>query len=318
MAESKVRFPHGVCLCIGYDGTEFHGWQAQPGLRTVQGAVEAAIDALGISHTPLRACSRTDAGVHAVGQLASFGSVELVPRDGWVYGLNGRLPKDVVVLDAQPCFRRYNPRFHAAHKRYRYLVRCGQHRDPLIRRRAWQLGPRDRNKGLPIPPTERDRVEEYLDLGAMRDAAASFLGTHDFRAFRQAGDQREILVRTMFSVEVIAPWEGRPDVLAIEVVGNSFLKNMVRIMAGTIIGVGQGRIAPETVPAMLTAISDRAEAGETAPAHGLTLIEIELARFDGPADAFDRPTAGEQPRRGAKLVRSNVPPTPAPPTPTDD
>ncbi len=307
MGTEKLRFPCGVCLCIGYDGTDFHGWQAQPGLRTVQGAVEQAIDAMGIEHTPLRACSRTDAGVHALGQLASFACIENVPRDGWVYGLNGRLPKDVVVYDAQPCFRRFNPRFHAAHKRYRYLVRPGQHRDPLIRERAWQLGPRDRNKTLPPPPTSRDRVEEYLDLEAMKQAATAFVGTHDFRAFRQAGDQREILERTMFSVEVTAPWEGREDLLAIEIVGNSFLKNMVRIMAGTLVGVGQGRIAAAEVPAMLTPSSDRAQAGETAPAHGLTLIEIELARFDGPADAFDRATPGEQPRRGSTLVRSRVP-----------
>ena len=112
---------HGVCLCVGYDGTAFHGWQAQPGLPTVQGMLERAIDAMGIEHSAVRGCSRTDAGVHALGQIASFAAEIEVPREGWVSGLNSRLPEDIVVHDAQPCFRRYNPRFHAAHKRYRYL-----------------------------------------------------------------------------------------------------------------------------------------------------------------------------------------------------
>jgi len=287
---------HGVCLCLGYDGTDFHGWQAQPGLRTVQGMLEEAIDEMGIEHSPVRGCSRTDAGVHAVGQIASFAAAIEVPREGWVSGLNARLPKDIVVHDAQACYRRYNPRFHAAHKRYRYLVRCGQQRDPLIRERAWQLGP----KGMRRDVESQQRgagVEDYLDLDAMRAAAAHFVGEHDFRAFRQSGDEREIVVREMFEVSVNPGWLGRPDLVAFEVVGNAFMKNMVRIMAGTLVDVGRGRIPPAAVPAMLREDSERTDAGQTAPAHGLTLVRIELRRFDGPGDAFDRPTQGEPPCR---------------------
>jgi len=290
------RFMHGVCLCLGYDGTDFHGWQAQPGLRTVQGMLEEAIDEMGIEHSPVRGCSRTDAGVHAVGQIASFAAAIEVPREGWVSGLNARLPKDIVVHDAQACYRRYNPRFHAAHKRYRYLVRCGQQRDPLIRERAWQLGP----KGMRRDVESQQRgagVEDYLDLDAMRAAAAHFVGEHDFRAFRQSGDEREIVVREMFEVSVNPGWLGRPDLVAFEVVGNAFMKNMVRIMAGTLVDVGRGRIPPAAVPAMLREDSERTDAGQTAPAHGLTLVRIELRRFDGPGDAFDRPTQGEPPCR---------------------
>jgi len=293
MAE-KPPFMHGVCLCLGYDGTDFHGWQAQPGLRTVQGALEEAIDEMGIAHSQVRGCSRTDAGVHALGQIASFAAEIEVPREGWIRGLNARLPEDIVVHDAQPCFRRYNPRFHAAHKRYRYLIRCGRQRDPLIRRQVWYLGP----KGMRKDVSERaDRVENYLDSEAMRAAAGHFVGTHDFHAFRQSGDQREIVVREMLEVEVHLAWRGRPDLLAIEIVGNSFMKNMVRIMVGTLVDVGRGRLKAEDVPAMLREDSDRSAAGQTAPAHGLMLVEIELARFDGPGDAFDRPTPGEPPRR---------------------
>ncbi len=297
MGTKKLQFSHGVCLCLGYDGTDFHGWQAQPGLRTVQGMIEEAIDEMGLEHSSVKGCSRTDAGVHALGQLASFSCNHEVPREGWVHGLNARLPEDIVVHDAQPCFRRYNPRFHAVHKRYRYLVRVGRHRDPLLRRRAWQLGPKDRRRDL---PSGGDFVEDFLDVDAIRAAAKHFLGTHDFRAFRQSGDQREILERTMFAIRVLPGWNGRRDLLAIEVIGNSFLKNMVRIMAGTLVEVGQGRIAPEDILGMLDEGADRASAGQTAPSHALTLVEIELGRFDGPADAFGRPTAGQPPLRNAR------------------
>ncbi|MGB5191935.1 MAG: tRNA pseudouridine(38-40) synthase TruA [Polyangiales bacterium] len=290
------RFMHGVCLCLGYDGTDFHGWQAQPGLRTVQGMLEKAIDQMGIAHSAVRGCSRTDAGVHALGQVASFAAEIEVPREGWVSGLNARLPEDIVVHDAQPCYRRYNPRFHASHKRYRYLVRCGQQRDPLIRTQAWQLGPKGTRRD--VQSSARGvSIEDYLDLDAMRAAAAHFVGEHDFRAFRQSGDQREIVVREMFEVSVNPEWGGRSDMVAFEVVGNAFMKNMVRIMVGTLIDIGCGRILPDAIPAMLREDSDRADAGQTAPAHGLTLVEIELARFDGPGDAFDRPSEGEPPRK---------------------
>lgn len=293
MGIDKVRFPHGVCVCVGYDGTGFHGWQAQPGLRTVQGAIEEAIDELGLEHSPVRGCSRTDAGVHALGQLASFSCTHEVPREGWTLGLNARLPEDVVVHDAAPCFRRYNPRFHAAHKRYRYLVRTGRHRDPLLRKRAWQLGLKEGRKRV---SADAMHVEAFLDVEAMQQAAARFEGTHDFQAFRQSGDAREITTRTMSSVDVHPGWNGRADLVAIEVVGDSFLKNMVRIMAGTLVEVGQERRRPKDIDAMLGPEADRSLAGQTAPAHGLTLVGIELARFDGPADALDRPTAGTPPR----------------------
>jgi tRNA pseudouridine38-40 synthase len=141
------------------------------------------------------------------------------------------------------------------------------------------------------------RIEDYLDVEAMKAAAAHFVGTHDFHAFRQSGDQREIVVREMFEVNVLPEWNGRPDLVAMEVVGNSFMKNMVRIMAGTLVDVGRGWLSADAVPAMLQQDADRAQAGQTAPAHGLTLVEIELARFDGPGDAFDRPRAATPPRR---------------------
>jgi len=164
----------------------------------------------------------------------------------------------------------------------------------MMRKQVWQLGPKGARRDV---ENRSDRVEDYLDIEAMGAAAKHFLGTHDFRAFRQSGDQREVVVREMFEVEVLPDRSGRRDLLAIDVVGNSFMKNMVRIMAGTLVEVGRGRFAPDDIPGMLREDSDRADAGQTAPPQGLTLIEIELARFDGPGDAFDRATAGEPPRR---------------------
>lgn len=283
-------------IVIEYDGSGFVGWQRQENGPSVQQAVEEAIERFCGEPATVFAAGRTDAGVHALGQIASFAAEIEVPREGWVSGLNSRLPEDIVVHDAQPCFRRYNPRFHAAHKRYRYLVRCGQQRDPIIRRHAWHVGPKGMRRD--VPSAQRGvGVEDYLDIDAMRLAASHFVGEHDFRAFRQSGDEREIVVREMFEVRVITPWLDRRDLVAFEIVGNAFMKNMVRIMAGTLVDVGRGRIEPAAIPGMLCEASERSDAGETAPAHGLTLVDIELARFDGPGDAFDRPSAGEPPKR---------------------
>jgi tRNA pseudouridine38-40 synthase len=294
MMGEKPFLMHGVCLCLGYDGTDFHGWQAQPGLRTVQAMIEEAIDEMGIEHSPVRGCSRTDAGVHALAQLASFAAEIELPREGWISGLNARLPEDIVIHDARACYRRYNPRFHAAHKRYRYLIRCGRRRDPMIRRQAWQLGPSGMRKDVRV---RQDRVEDYLDLDSMRAAAEHFVGEHDFRAFRQSGDQREVVVRKMLEVRVVPTWQGRPDLLAVEVVGNSFMKNMVRIMVGTLVDIGRGRLSPDDVPSMMGEQAARSNAGQTAPPQGLTLVDIVLSRFDGPGDAFDRSTPAEPPCR---------------------
>ncbi len=289
----KPEFPHGVCLCIAYDGTDFHGWQAQEGLRTVQGTIEEAAAQMRVETTPLLACSRTDAGVHALGQLASFRSRFEVPPQGWIHGLNAVLPRDVVILDAKPCYYRYNPRFHSRSKRYRYLIRCARYRDPLIRNQVWHLTPnyarRDLGRG------RHDRAEEYLDLEAMREAARHMVGTHDFHAFRAASDERETSVRTMFSVELLPCYEGRAELLAIEVRGSAFMKNMVRIMVGTLVEVGRGQLTADAVHAMLQPGAERSDAGQTAPARGLSLVEIELARFDGPADLLGRPSKGEPP-----------------------
>ena len=249
---------------------------------------------MGLQTTRLWGCSRTDAGVHALGQLASLSSRTHIPPQGWIHGLNTALPPDVVVLDAQPCDPRYNPRFYARSKLYRYLVRCGRYRDPLSRILSWHLLP---NYGRTGVLSRQDLVEDYLDLEAMRQAARHLIGTHDFNAFRAASDGRATSERTLFAVRVLPGWSGQRDLLAIEVCGSAFLKHMVRIIVGTLVDVGRGHRDADDMVKMLRRGAVRSDAGPTAPPQGLTLVEIELDRYDGPLDSIGRPTQIEPPKR---------------------
>ena len=277
---------HGVCLRIAYDGTGFHGWQAQEGLRTVQGQVEEAIVAMGLKHGRVRGCSRTDAGVHADDQVIAFSSDKLIEPRGWVLGLNDHLPAEIRVRDGRTCHPRFDPRFHTERKHYRYLVQCGFTPDPRFRNHAWHLGHRDTKRTIEVDGD----ASQFVDLKAMQVAAEQLVGTHDFVAFRASGDERATTTRTMRQVSVTTPWQGRPDLLAIDVVGDAFLKHMVRIMAGTLVDIGTGHLAVDAMATLLSPVADRTMAGQTAPACGLTLVKVTLGRFDGPLDDFGRPT----------------------------
>ena len=278
MAKAPPELPHGVRLTLAYEGTDFHGWQAQPGLRTVQGEVEGALRALGVRFTRLRGCSRTDAGVHAAAQIAAFAGDREIPPRGWRLALNGLLPPDVAVVEAFAVDRRYDPRFDSRWKRYRYVFHVGPSRNPLSRRFAWQLGPRDARPWRTRAP--RARLEDYLDLDAMREACARLVGEHDFRAFRAMDDRREQTVREMRSVELEQDGVDAPGRLSMVVVGNAFMKQMVRIFAGTLVEVGRQRFGPDTIRALLAPGASRRDAGPTAPPQGLTLEHIELGRGD--------------------------------------
>jgi tRNA pseudouridine38-40 synthase len=264
----------GVRLVVTYDGSDFVGWQRQPGQRSVQGTLEEAVGALEGRPVAVRGASRTDAGVHAHGQVAAFDTAREIPRVGWVRGLNGKLPPDVAVRDAAPCPVGYRPRFDAVAKTYRYLLHLGPVRDPLLRDRAWHLGPRRARPG----GRERRAPEDWLDLDAMDAAARALVGEHDFRAFRSSADDRENTRRTLTSVRVERRFAGRDDVVALEVRGTAFMHHMVRILTGTLVEVGRERMSPKDVAALLSPDADRRGAGETAPAHGLYLVSIELGR----------------------------------------
>ena len=287
--EPKVRLAYGVKLTLAYDGTDFHGWQSQPKVRTVQKTVERAVRALGLRCTRMRGCSRTDAGVHALGQVASFACDRDLPEKAWTHGLNGLLPPDVAVMGAEAVDRRSDPRNDTTGKLYRYQITVGETRDPLSRRQAWHLSSRSGRKDIPKHGRPR-RVEAFLDLEAMRDAARRLEGTHDFKAFRAYDDRRENTVRTMRSVRVLPGWGGREDMLAIEVEGNAFMKNMVRILAGTLVDIGRLHLEPSRIDRMLAPEGQRKDGGQTAPAMGLTLVRIDLGRGDHPRAPKKEPT----------------------------
>ncbi len=264
---------HSILLIVSYDGGSFCGFARQPKDRTVQGVLERCIAEMNGEHVDTKGAGRTDAGVHAMGQAVSFDPSRTIAPAGWVRGLNAALDDDVVVLAAAVRPRGYNPRFDSVGKMYRYLLQLSLHRDPLWRGRAWWL-----------PASRQRRTEEGgLDLAAMREAASRWIGTHDFQAFRQADDDRVVTQRRMDRIELIEGWANEPSLIAVEVEGSAFMKNMVRIMVGTLVEVGRGKMTPDEAQALLGPNGRREDAGTTAPAHGLTLVEVHLGRPVPPA-----------------------------------
>ncbi|QQR89095.1 MAG: tRNA pseudouridine(38-40) synthase TruA [Myxococcales bacterium] len=251
----------GWLLTLAYDGLKYSGWQKQQGLATVQGVLEEAIVKMAGHEVATFAASRTDAGVHALGQRVSFATRKEISEDGWFRGLNTSLPRDISVRHIQPCAPDYNPRFDSVEKRYRYVIDTDPGRNPLFRLLAWHR-----------PWTEG------LDLDAMQRAAESFLGEHDFKAFRSSADPREKTVRIIRDITVQTGFGADSGLICVEICGNAFLHNMVRIMVGTLVEIGTGRYNEHIVPTLLSNSAERALAGQTAPAHGLCLIDVKLGR----------------------------------------
>jgi tRNA pseudouridine38-40 synthase len=238
-------------LIIEYDGEGFSGWQKQPGRRTVQGAIEAALAVVAREEIRIQGASRTDAGVHALGQVASFETaLELDPRR-LADGVSALCRPDAAIVRAELAPPGFNARRDAKGKRYLYRLLNRTSPSPLCARTSWHL-------------------REPLDLVAMRAAAAILVGTHDFAGFRAADCGREDTVRTISAFDVSERGDG---VVEVEVRGTAFLKNMVRIMVGTLVAVALGKMTTAGVARALET-GDRTLAGQTAPAHGLTLVEV--------------------------------------------
>jgi tRNA pseudouridine38-40 synthase len=238
-------------LTIEYDGTEFVGWQRQPNGRSVQETFEAVLEKLLGAATPVEAAGRTDAGVHAAGQVVAFSTERALPLKAYTRGLNGMLPGDISVRTAEEVSGDFDPRRSASGKRYAYRISNRSQRSALLRRTHWELF-------------------AALDLSAMQAASASLVGTHDFSAFRASNCEAKHAVRTVHRVDVAKEGEE----LWVDVRGTAFLKHMVRNIVGTLVEVGRGRQPPEWVARVL-ASGERTQAGPTAPAHGLTLMEVE-------------------------------------------
>jgi len=240
-----------IRLIVEYDGTDLCGWQRQANGPTVQQHLEDGLAAMLEHPVRITGASRTDAGVHARGQVAVFETTRTIPMHGVRRGLNARLPASVAVVGADAAPDDWHPRHSATGKRYRYTVLARQDRSPRWSRRAWHR---------PRP----------IDLAAMTTAAEALVGTHDFAAFRASDCDARTTVRTMREVAISLV---EPGVVAIDVHGTAFLRNMVRIIAGTLLAAGEGRLNGAEVAEIL-ASKDRTRAGQTAPAHGLELIEV--------------------------------------------
>lgn len=238
-------------LTIEYDGGGFHGWQAQPDQRTVQGVLQQALTTVLRQPVALQGASRTDAGVHAVGQVASFEAETDLPPARIARGANALAGPEVAVVEALVAPAGFDARRDSIGKRYRYRLLNRPAPSPTLRHTAWH-------------------VSRELDLGAMREAASRLVGTHDFAGFRAADCGRTSTVRELTRVAIVSSADA---VLDIEVEGNAFLKNMVRIIAGTIVDIGLGAKPVDVVDEVL-ASGDRTRAGRTAPACGLTLLEV--------------------------------------------
>jgi tRNA pseudouridine38-40 synthase len=238
-------------LTLAYDGTDFNGWQTQPGYHTVQETLEKALAELtGAERVRVNASGRTDAGVHAVGQVVNFYSSTTLPPDVLVRAVNAHLPADVVVRDAADVPQAFDANRDARRKLYRYVIHDGPVPSPFLRRYACQ---------------SRHR----LDADAMRRAAASLKGRHDFRSFETDWPNRMSSVRTIthLGVSRFGDW------IWIDVEADGFLYNMVRAIAGTLMNVGRG-YWPESQVAEILKAEDRVQAGPTAPALGLFLMRV--------------------------------------------
>jgi tRNA pseudouridine38-40 synthase len=237
-------------LVVEYDGTDFAGWQRQDGQITVQGCLEKALQAMTGQAVSVRGAGRTDAGVHAEGQVASVEVASRIPTLGFLRGLNTHLPPEIAVLDVADVAAGWSARHDARGKIYRYLVWNHPVRSPKFARRAWH-------------------VYDPLDTQSMRDAAARLLGEHDFRGFRSSDCDRKNTIRILRRFDV------RRDgvLISLEVEGTAFLRNMVRILAGTLVAVGKGKMTVDQVAALLVSC-DRTQAGVTAPACGLSLVRV--------------------------------------------
>jgi tRNA pseudouridine38-40 synthase len=244
-----------VKLVLSYDGTRYVGWQVQPNGPSIQAELERALSTLHKEPVRVTGAGRTDSGVHALGQVASLAVERPLPPGAYVKGLNALLPEDIAIRHAEVRDAPFDARRDARGKRYRYRIENLPTRAPLGRLQAWQ-------------------VFRALDVAAMRAAAALLLGRHDFGAFRAADCAAHHAVRDLRRLDVIGEGGGRIEVVA---EATAFLKHMVRNLVGTLVEVGLGARAPDSMAGLL-ASRDRTLAGRTAPPQGLVMEEVFYGR----------------------------------------
>jgi tRNA pseudouridine38-40 synthase len=243
-----------IKLTVAYDGTNYSGWQIQPNAVTVEQVLDKAIQSITGEKIHVIGASRTDAGVHAFGNVAVFDTESSIPGDRWAYALNGCLPEDVVVQESRQVKGDFHPRHCNTIKTYEYRILNTTFALPQMRNYTWH-------------------VPKKLNVEAMQETATILVGTHDFKSFCCVRTQAENTVRTIFSLEVLADSKDA-EIIIIRVRGNGFLYNMVRIIAGTLVQAGIGKIGMQDVEEMLKK-QNRCAAGQTAPPQGLSLMDVE-------------------------------------------
>jgi tRNA pseudouridine38-40 synthase len=272
-----IGSPRTIRLTLAYEGTRYSGWQSQPGRATVQGALAEAIRGVTGEAIVPRGSSRTDAGVHALGQVVAFTTMSRLEPGVWVRALNAKLPSDITVVEGFAAPDGFDPVWAAVRKRYRYRIHDAAWRPVLQRHLVW-------------------RWKSRLDVPAMQAAANELLGEHDFTSFETTPSSRLSKVRTIHSAEVFRH-SGYDDAAEaevwLEVVGNGFLYNMVRIITGSLVMVGSGKRKPEWIRQVIAA-RNRPVAGPTAPPQGLVLVSIELDLDVSRTPASSSPAAAWQ------------------------
>ena len=241
-----------IKLVIEYDGKDFNGWQKQPTKLNIQGEIEKTIKQITGEDVDLTASGRTDAGVHALGQVANFKTNSNIPIEKIPIALNSNLKKSIVIKSAEEVEERFHSRLNCKRKTYRYIINNSKYGTAIYR-----------NLETYIPMK--------LDIQKMQEAVTYFEGEHDFKAFKASGTSSKSSVRTIYNAEVIDAGNER---IYIELTGNGFLYNMVRIIAGTLVEVGLGKIEPNEIKTIIES-KKRENAGKTLPPQGLYLVKVE-------------------------------------------
>ena len=241
-----------IKLTIEYDGKDFNGWQKQPDKLNIQGEIEQAIERITGEKVDLMASGRTDAGVHAMGQVANFKTNSNMPIEKFPIALNANLKKSIVIKSAEEVEERFHSRLNCKRKTYRYVINNSKYGTAIYR---------NLETHIPIK----------LDIQKMQQAIKYFEGEHDFKAFKASGTSSKSSVRTIYKAEVLDAGNER---IYIELTGNGFLYNMVRIISGTLVDVGLGKIEPEEIENIILS-KDRQHAGKTLPPQGLYLLTVE-------------------------------------------
>jgi tRNA pseudouridine38-40 synthase len=242
-----------IKITIEYDGKNFAGWQVQPGKESIQGAIQKALKEITGEDIEIYSSGRTDAGVHALNQVANFKTNSTIDTSKFAYALNSKLPNSIVVKSAEEVSERFHARYNCKEKTYKYIINNNEFPSALDRYREFHM---------PLK----------LVFEAMKEATSYFVGEHDFAGFKSSGGApKKTTVRTIKKATITKSKDNR---ITIELTGDGFLYNMVRIISGTIVDVGLGRINVKDIPKIIES-KDRKKAGKTLPPHGLYLVNVK-------------------------------------------